>query len=77
MFLLFLSFNFFSNNWEPFNPHSNVLWLHYVTDKLLKTKTYKKRGDRKLMMDLRTFFRNLPGHESAEEVVRESDLFTL
>ena len=42
---------------------------HFI---LLNTtvRNYTNRGDRKLMMDLRTFFRNLPGHESAEEVVR-------
>ncbi|XP_064474296.1 serine/threonine-protein kinase haspin-like isoform X2 [Ornithodoros turicata] len=27
------------NNWESYNPYSNVLWLHYLIDKLLQHRT--------------------------------------
>lgn len=31
-----------SDKWEEFNPKSNILWLHYVLDKMIKEVYYKK-----------------------------------
>ncbi|XP_067885941.1 uncharacterized protein haspin [Heterodontus francisci] len=31
------------NNWAEYNPHTNVLWLHYLADKMLSMQ-YKKRA---------------------------------
>ncbi|XP_078073712.1 uncharacterized protein haspin isoform X2 [Mustelus asterias] len=33
------------NNWAKYNPHTNVLWLHYLADKMLSMQ-YKKRTTR-------------------------------
>lgn len=37
------------NNWADYNPHTNVLWLHYLADKLLNMR-YKKRTKKSLKM---------------------------
>lgn len=29
------------NNWTAFNPYTNVLWLHYVVDKLIDGARYQ------------------------------------
>uniref|UniRef100_A0ACB8EDH1 Uncharacterized protein n=1 Tax=Sphaerodactylus townsendi TaxID=933632 RepID=A0ACB8EDH1_9SAUR len=31
------------NGWADYFPHSNILWLHYLTDKLLKEVSYRKK----------------------------------
>uniref|UniRef100_UPI00398EB541 serine/threonine-protein kinase haspin isoform X2 n=1 Tax=Pristiophorus japonicus TaxID=55135 RepID=UPI00398EB541 len=35
------------NNWAEYNPHTNVLWLHYLADKMLNMQ-YKKRATKSL-----------------------------
>lgn len=30
-----------SNDWQQYNPFTNVLWLHYITEKLLNGVQYK------------------------------------
>ena len=70
-----------SNEWETFHPYTNVLWLHYITDKLLNSKTYQHGSDskahRSAQAELRSFSRHLLSHESAEQVVLQSELFDL
>ncbi|KAJ8965060.1 hypothetical protein NQ314_004461 [Rhamnusium bicolor] len=29
------------NNWERFEPYSNILWLHYTLDKAITALRYK------------------------------------
>ncbi|KAJ8025700.1 Serine/threonine-protein kinase haspin [Holothuria leucospilota] len=65
------------NDWETFNPHSNVLWLHYILEKLLKNKTYAVDPSKETLRELKTFGRHLLGYSSAEEVLRDSDLLQL
>ncbi|PIK37306.1 putative serine/threonine-protein kinase haspin [Apostichopus japonicus] len=65
------------NDWESFNPHSNVLWLHYLLEKMIRNKTYRSAPSKESMRELKTFGRHLLGYTSAEEVLRESELLQL
>ncbi|XP_047363350.1 uncharacterized protein LOC124954438 isoform X3 [Vespa velutina] len=35
------------NNWQKFEPYTNILWLHYVLDKMLTMVRYKKKNLKK------------------------------
>ncbi|XP_043502395.1 uncharacterized protein PF11_0213 [Polistes fuscatus] len=35
------------NNWQEFEPHTNVLWLHYTLDKMITMVRYKKKNLKK------------------------------
>ncbi|XP_075373824.1 serine/threonine-protein kinase haspin [Mycteria americana] len=68
-----------SNSWTDYHPHSNVLWLHYLSDKLLKAMTYKKKESasamRKIKQQLIKFHKEVLTFESANEVLQNSSLF--
>lgn len=32
------------NNWRKFEPYTNVLWLHYILDKMIMAVRYKKKN---------------------------------
>ncbi|XP_069730466.1 serine/threonine-protein kinase haspin [Phaenicophaeus curvirostris] len=68
-----------SNNWTDYHPHSNVLWLHYLSDKLLKGMSYKKKEStstlRKIKWQLSKFHKEVLSFESANEVLQKSSLF--
>lgn len=32
------------NNWRKFEPYTNVLWLHYILDKMITSVRYKKKN---------------------------------
>ncbi|XP_071793401.1 uncharacterized protein [Asterias amurensis] len=69
------------NDWESHNPHTNVLWLHYLVDKLLNSKAYSRAksdpSQRSLMRELRSLGRHLLGFMSTEDVIKESELLEL
>ncbi|XP_063054685.1 mucin-17 [Engraulis encrasicolus] len=66
------------NEWSEYHPHSNVLWLHYLTDKLLGMK-YKADARsaqaRALKGSLQRFFAEVLSFKSAREVLQQSALF--
>ncbi|XP_052544987.1 serine/threonine-protein kinase haspin [Tympanuchus pallidicinctus] len=68
-----------SNGWTDYHPHSNVLWLHYLTDKLLKDVVYKKKESssamRKIKQQLTKFHKEVLTFGSASEVLGTSSLF--
>ncbi|XP_064250714.1 serine/threonine-protein kinase haspin [Passer domesticus] len=68
-----------SNSWTDYHPHSNVLWLHYLADKLLKAVTYKKKAStpalRKIKMQLSKFHKEVLTFGSAHDVLHHSSLF--
>ncbi|XP_035198854.1 serine/threonine-protein kinase haspin [Oxyura jamaicensis] len=68
-----------SNSWTDYNPHSNVLWLHYLSDKLLKDMVYKKKEStsamRKIKQQLVQFHKEVLTFGSASEVLHSSSLF--
>ncbi|KAL2729507.1 serine/threonine-protein kinase Haspin ALK2 isoform X2 [Vespula squamosa] len=39
--------NKLQNNWQEFEPYTNILWLHYVLDKMLTMVRYKKKNLKK------------------------------
>ncbi|XP_067845477.1 uncharacterized protein haspin [Heptranchias perlo] len=65
------------NNWAEYNPHTNVLWLHYLADKMLNMQ-YKKRATNALKILKEKFEEFL--HESLEyqcsvDLLSSSQLF--
>ncbi|XP_035416978.1 serine/threonine-protein kinase haspin [Cygnus atratus] len=68
-----------SNSWTDYHPHSNVLWLHYLSDKLLKDMVYKKKEStsamRKIKQQLVKFHKEVLTFGSASEVLHSSSLF--
>ncbi|XP_074746516.1 serine/threonine-protein kinase haspin [Strix uralensis] len=68
-----------SNSWSDYHPHSNVLWLHYLSDKLLKDIGYRKKeltsSMRKIKQQLIKFHKEVLTFESASEVLQSSSLF--
>ncbi|XP_009703566.1 PREDICTED: serine/threonine-protein kinase haspin [Cariama cristata] len=68
-----------SNNWTDYHPHSNVLWLHYLSGKLLKDMGYKAKEStsamRKIKQQLIKFHKEVLTFESASEVLQNSRLF--
>ncbi|KAG8543861.1 hypothetical protein GDO81_023531, partial [Engystomops pustulosus] len=67
------------NVWSLYKPHSNVLWLHYLCDKLLtEAKCMKKPSSAVQRRDLRRlqdFRREVRHYGSATEVLKRSRLF--
>ncbi|KAM6118360.1 serine/threonine-protein kinase haspin [Phoenicopterus ruber ruber] len=68
-----------SNSWTDYHPHSNVLWLHYLSHKFLKGMCYKKKEStsalRKIKQQLIKFHKEVLTFESANEVLQNSSLF--
>ncbi|KAJ7416440.1 serine/threonine-protein kinase haspin [Willisornis vidua] len=68
-----------SNNWTGYHPHSNVLWLHYLADKLLNGMRYKKKAStpalKNIKMQLTKFHKEVLTFESAHDVLQNSSLF--
>ncbi|KAK3590073.1 hypothetical protein CHS0354_041116 [Potamilus streckersoni] len=62
------------NNWELFNPHTNVLWIHYLADKMVYAKRYaqNRREDREVMREFRQFVKEATEYQSALELVYKS-----
>ncbi|KAM9294576.1 serine/threonine-protein kinase haspin [Gastrophryne carolinensis] len=67
------------NVWSLYRPHSNVLWLHYLCDKLLSEVHYVRKPTsaayQKELRKLRDFRRDVRQFSSASEVLRKSKLF--
>ncbi|XP_039938390.1 serine/threonine-protein kinase haspin [Hirundo rustica] len=68
-----------SNCWTDYRPHSNVLWLHYLADKLLKGVSYRKKASTPALKKIRTqlskFHKEVLTFESAHDVLHHSSLF--
>ncbi|XP_063198436.1 serine/threonine-protein kinase haspin [Chroicocephalus ridibundus] len=68
-----------ANSWTDYHPHSNVLWLHYLSDKFLKHMGYKKKEStasmRKIKKQLIKFHKEVLSFESANDVLQNSSLF--
>ncbi|XP_063258810.1 serine/threonine-protein kinase haspin [Prinia subflava] len=70
-----------SNSWTDYHPHSNVLWLHYLADKLLKAMCYKRKASaaapalKKIKTQLSKFHKEVLSFGSARDVLQHSSLF--
>lgn len=62
-------------NWEKFCPHTNVLWLHYLADKLVYATRYpdqSTRQEREVLREFRQFMSTMLQYKSACEMVVDS-----
>ncbi|XP_063147160.1 serine/threonine-protein kinase haspin [Candoia aspera] len=68
-----------ANNWGDYFPHSNILWLHYLADKLLKEVSYKKKPTtsslKQIQKQLRMFSAEVLNFKSATELLNLSIFF--
>ncbi|XP_048418376.1 uncharacterized protein haspin isoform X2 [Stegostoma tigrinum] len=65
------------NNWAEYNPHTNVLWLHYLADKMLSIQ-YKKRNTkvhRILKETFKEFTQECLEYQCAVDVLTSAQLF--
>lgn len=67
-----------NNCWSMYNPHSNVLWLHYLADKLL-SMNYKNKAksnqQRTLKSALKSFQSEILNYPSATEALMNCTFF--
>ncbi|XP_067260851.1 uncharacterized protein haspin isoform X1 [Chanodichthys erythropterus] len=67
-----------NNCWSTYNPHSNVLWLHYLADKLL-SMSYKNKAQsnqqRTLKSTLKSFQSEILNYPSATEALMNCKFF--
>ncbi|XP_060602886.1 serine/threonine-protein kinase haspin-like [Ruditapes philippinarum] len=62
-------------NWEKLNPHSNVLWLHYLADKLVyhtKYPSHSSRQERDVLREFRQFMSTMIDYSSSLEMTADS-----
>ncbi|XP_045188775.2 uncharacterized protein LOC123546503 [Mercenaria mercenaria] len=62
-------------NWETFCSHSNVLWLHYLADKLVYSTRYPNqsgRQEREILREFRQFMSTMLDYRSACEMSVDS-----
>ncbi|XP_042571969.1 uncharacterized protein haspin [Cyprinus carpio] len=67
-----------NNCWSTYNPHSNVLWLHYLADKLL-SMNYKNKAQtnqqKMLKSALKSFQSEILSYPSATEALMNCRFF--
>ncbi|KAG2077211.1 hypothetical protein BDR04DRAFT_1088144 [Suillus decipiens] len=54
------------NSWEGYQPFTNVMWLHYLTQKLLHSKRLKPPATKKKSMSEPTQVASLTGYDEQE-----------
>uniref|UniRef100_H2NSA1 Serine/threonine-protein kinase haspin n=1 Tax=Pongo abelii TaxID=9601 RepID=H2NSA1_PONAB len=68
-----------NNRWGEYHPYSNVLWLHYLTDKILKQMTFKTKCNTPAMKQIKRkiqeFHRTMLNFSSATDLLCRHSLF--
>ncbi|XP_058532271.1 serine/threonine-protein kinase haspin [Ochotona princeps] len=68
-----------NNCWGEYHPYNNVLWLHYLTDKILKQVTFKRNCNtpsmKKLKKKIEHFHKTVLDFSSATDLLCEHSLF--
>lgn len=68
-----------ANSWADYFPHSNILWLHYLADKLLKEVSYKHKASssslKQVQKQLRMFSAEVLNFKSATELLNLGTFF--
>lgn len=68
-----------NNCWGEYHPYNNVLWLHYLTDKILNQMTFKKKCSipamRQVKRQLQHFQRTVLNFSSAADLLCQHSLF--
>ena len=64
---------FIKKKWAGFNPKCNVIWLHYMADKMLTVKTYTEpEADQKAgLADLQGFFKRDSRYRSSAGCLKD------
>ncbi|KAI8485608.1 Serine/threonine-protein kinase haspin [Branchiostoma belcheri] len=64
------------DNWKRHHPYTNVLWLHYLADKLLNKK-YRaiKKSQRQWQQKFRTFLKQVLACRTVAQVLEDCQLF--
>ncbi|XP_067214071.1 uncharacterized protein Haspin isoform X2 [Linepithema humile] len=68
------------NNWQKFEPYTNVLWLHYILDKMITAVRYKRKNlkmHKCAIMRLKEFKNTMLNYDSAFDFVTNSDSIVL
>ncbi len=68
----------FRNNWEEHHPFTNVLWIHYLADKLLRATSYPNSNSKEhksLVREFRIFLREALSYRSAQHLICECSFF--
>ncbi|XP_051013860.1 serine/threonine-protein kinase haspin [Acomys russatus] len=67
------------NCWGEYHPYNNVLWLHYLTDKILNQMSFKNKGQsaamRQVKRKLQHFYRTVLSFSSATDLLCQHSLF--
>ncbi|XP_007935674.1 serine/threonine-protein kinase haspin [Orycteropus afer afer] len=68
-----------NNCWGEYHPYNNVLWLHYLTDKILKQVTFKHKNNTSAMKqvkrEIQHFHETMLNFSSATELLCQHSLF--
>ncbi|KAK2502897.1 hypothetical protein MC885_017221 [Smutsia gigantea] len=68
-----------NNCWGEYHPYNNVLWLHYLTDKVLKQMTFKTKHRTPAMKQMRRkiqhFYKTMLNFSSATDLLCQHSLF--
>ncbi|XP_006899813.1 PREDICTED: serine/threonine-protein kinase haspin [Elephantulus edwardii] len=68
-----------NNCWGEYHPYNNVLWLHYLTDKILKEVNYKHKNTSSTMkqvkQEIQHFYKTMLNFRSATELLCQHSLF--
>ncbi|KAJ3585858.1 hypothetical protein NHX12_012266 [Muraenolepis orangiensis] len=66
-----------SNEWSGYQPHSNVLWIHYLSDKLCSMKFRGSAGQsmRKIKAALTRFHNGVLQYASATDLLNNCPMF--
>ncbi|XP_035948741.2 serine/threonine-protein kinase haspin [Halichoerus grypus] len=68
-----------NNCWGEYHPYNNVLWLHYLTDKILKQMTFKIKCNTSTMKQMKRkiqhFYRTMLNFSSATDLLCQHSLF--
>ncbi|XP_037348367.1 serine/threonine-protein kinase haspin [Talpa occidentalis] len=67
-----------NNCWGEYHPYNNVLWLHYLTDKVLKQMTFKKKNTpamKQMKRKIQNFHKTMLNFSSATDLLCQHSLF--
>ncbi|XP_061180046.1 uncharacterized protein LOC133188581 [Saccostrea echinata] len=66
------------NDWKAFHAQTNVFWLHYLADKLIRGKRYKRntKKDQTLLRNFRNFSKDILDYTSACDMIVSADFFS-
>lgn len=68
-----------NNCWGEYHPYSNVLWLHYLTDKILKEMVFKRKCNTPVLKQIKKniihFHETMLNFSSATDLLCQHSLF--